>query len=133
MLEIKHFTYKQLRNCSKLLCVLWLFSELLDLNMGDSATVGTKRKSRFESGSVHYEEEPLQKKINIDISLAAAKAAEISKELTSKVVQFTTICRIMLFDNFFLDCLSIFSSWWRCEAYCRKETYVSATATGCSR
>lgn len=54
-----------------------------------------KRKSRFGEREDKPEKKPI-----IDISAAAAKAAEISKELTSKV--FINLC------IFFLFCLIIF-------------------------
>jgi hypothetical protein len=43
---------------------------------------GTKRRSRFEAVEV---EEPELKRPAIDISAAAARAAELSKEVASKV------------------------------------------------
>jgi len=49
-----------------------------------------KRRSRFESGAPPVEE-PLQKRINLDVSLAAAKAAEISKELTAKIALVSSL------------------------------------------
>lgn len=44
---------------------------------------GAKRKSRFED--VVADSQPEQKKIAVDVSAAAARAAEISRELSSKV------------------------------------------------
>ena len=49
------------------------------------SVVGTKRRSRFEDAA--ESQEPEQKKIAIDVSAAAARAAEISRELSSKVSQ----------------------------------------------
>ena len=47
-----------------------------------TSVVGTKRRSRFESVK---EDEPEPKKIAIDVTAAAARAAEISRELANKV------------------------------------------------
>lgn len=45
-----------------------------------SNTTGVKRKSRFGDS------EQDKKRLSIDVDAAAARAAEISKELTSKVL-----------------------------------------------
>jgi hypothetical protein len=47
------------------------------------ATAGIKRKSRFEDDD---SEVPQQKRLSLDISVAAAKAVEISRDLSSKVL-----------------------------------------------
>lgn len=67
--------------------------------MSSTNITGTKRKSRFEdsndsatapaSGQSHHgshgNDEPPHKRPAVDISTAAAKAAEISRELAAKV------------------------------------------------
>lgn len=49
--------------------------------MEGDGSVGQKRRSRFDEEG----EGPQPKKLSLDISAAAAKAAEISKQLSSKV------------------------------------------------
>lgn len=64
--------------------------------------IAQKRKSRFDEAL----SEPVQKKIAFDSSAIAAKAAEISKQLSSKVV-LTTIAfsLFILYPLLFLSSL----------------------------
>ncbi len=56
--------------------------------MSEVNVTGTKRRSRFED----VQSEPEPKKVAIDVSAAAAKAAELSKELASKVRRSSMLC-----------------------------------------
>lgn len=49
--------------------------------MSETQLTGIKRRSRFDP----VETEPEQKKTSLDVNAAAARAAELSKELSSKV------------------------------------------------
>lgn len=64
--------------------------------------VGEKRRSRFD----RVDSEPESKKVAIDVSAVAARAAEMSRELSSKVpLVFLLIANIYSYFGFILNLL----------------------------
>eukprot|EP01031_Cornospumella_fuschlensis_P032163 gene32163-38903_t len=54
-------------------------------------TAGAKRKSRFETDEPAPVDDPPAKKPALDISAAALRAAEISRELSSKIALVSSL------------------------------------------
>ncbi len=63
---------------------------------------GAKRKSRFEndaSNSAAASELPDAKRVQLDISAAAAKAAELSKSIAARVSKFNNSTNFQIISN----------------------------------
>lgn len=75
--------------------------------MSSSNLTGTKRKSRFEdssdttvTGAAEANGEPPNKRPAVDLLTAAAKAAEISRELAAKVSLLFCVVLVMSLFTF---------------------------------